>query len=112
MKKIECIIRPEKLDDVKEALNENGILGLTVTEAKGCGRQKGRKEMYRGVEYTLNLLPKIKIEVVVNDKDFDRVVKIISAASKTGEIGDGKIFITGIEDVYRIRTGEQGEDAI
>ena len=104
MKKIECIIRPEKLDDVKEALNENGILGLTVTEAKGCGRQKGRKEVYRGVEYTLNLLPKIKIEVVVNDKDFDRVVKIISEASKTGEIGDGKIFIIDIEDVYRIRT--------
>jgi nitrogen regulatory protein PII len=112
MKKVECIIRPEKLDDVKEALNKYGISGLTVIDVLGCGRQKGRKEVYRGVEYTLNLLPKIKIEVVVNDKDFDRVVKIISAASKTGEIGDGKIFITNIEDVYRIRTGEQGEDAI
>jgi nitrogen regulatory protein PII len=112
MKKIECIIRPEKLDDVKEALNENGILGLTVTEAKGCGRQKGRKEMYRGVEYTLNLLPKIKIEVVVSDKDLEKAIEIISITAKTGAIGDGKIFISNIEDVFRIRTGERGTDAV
>jgi len=112
MKKIECIIRPEKLDDVKEALNEAGIMGLTVTDVLGCGRQKGRKEVYRGIEYTLNLLPKIKIETVVMDEDVEKIAKIIIETAKTGTIGDGKIFISTIEDVYRIRTGETGEKAI
>ena len=112
MKKIECIIRPEKLDDVKEALNEAGIMGLTVTDVLGCGRQKGRKEVYRGIEYTLNLLPKIKIEIVVRDEDVENIAKIIIETAKTGLIGDGKIFVSTIEDVYRIRTGETGETAI
>jgi nitrogen regulatory protein PII len=112
MKKIECIIRPEKLDDVKEALNEAGIMGLTVSDVLGCGRQKGRKEVYRGIEYTLNLLPKIKIETVVRDEDVEKIAQIIIETAKTGLIGDGKIFISTIEDVYRIRTGETGETAI
>ena len=112
MKKIECIIRPEKLDDVKEALNEAGIMGLTVSDVLGCGRQKGRKEVYRGIEYTLNLLPKIKIETVVRDEDVENIAKIIIETAKTGLIGDGKIFVSAIEDVYRIRTGEKGETAI
>jgi len=112
MKKIECIIRPEKLDDVKEALDEAGIMGLTVTDVLGCGRQKGRKEVYRGIEYTLNLLPKIKIETVVSDGDVEKIAKIIIDTAKTGLIGDGKIFISTIDDVYRIRTGETGEIAI
>jgi nitrogen regulatory protein PII len=112
MKKIECIIRPEKLDEVKEALNEAGIMGLTVTDVLGCGRQKGRKEVYRGIEYTLNLLPKIKIETVVKDEDVEKIAKIIIETAKTGLIGDGKIFISTIEDVYRIRTGETGNTAI
>jgi len=112
MKKIECIIRPEKLDDVKEALDEAGIMGLTVTDVLGCGRQKGRKEVYRGIEYTLNLLPKIKIEAVVLDEDVEKIAKIIIETAKTGLIGDGKIFISTIDDVYRIRTGETGEVAI
>jgi len=112
MKKIECIIRPEKLDEVKEALNEAGIMGLTVADVLGCGRQKGRKEVYRGIEYTLNLLPKIKIETVVKDEDVEKIAKIIIETAKTGLIGDGKIFISTIEDVYRIRTGETGDIAI
>jgi nitrogen regulatory protein P-II 1 len=112
MKKIECIIRPEKLDDVKEALNEAGIMGLTVTDVLGCGRQKGRKEVYRGIEYTLNLLPKIKVEAVLKDEDVKRIANIIMETAKTGTIGDGKIFISNIEDVYRIRTGESGTEAI
>ena len=112
MKKIECIIRPEKLDEVKEALNEAGIMGLTVTDVLGCGRQKGRKEVYRGIEYTLNLLPKIKIETVVKDEDVEKIAKIIIETAKTGLIGDGKIFISTIDDVYRIRTGETGVTAI
>jgi nitrogen regulatory protein PII len=112
MKKIECIIRPEKLDDVKEALSEAGILGLTVSDVLGCGRQKGRKEVYRGIEYTLNLLPKIKIETVVRDEDVEKIARIIIETAKTGSIGDGKIFISTIEDAYRIRTGETGETAI
>lgn len=112
MKKIECIIRPEKLDEVKEALNEAGIMGLTVTDVLGCGRQKGRKEVYRGIEYTLNLLPKIKIETVVKDEDVQKIAKIIIETAKTGLIGDGKIFISTIDDVYRIRTGEKGDTAI
>ena len=112
MKKIECIIRPEKLDEVKEALDEAGIMGLTVTDVLGCGRQKGRKEVYRGIEYTLNLLPKIKIETVVRDEDVEKIALIISKTAKTGLIGDGKIFISTIDDAYRIRTGETGEIAI
>jgi nitrogen regulatory protein P-II 1 len=112
MKKIECIIRPEKLDDVKEALSEAGIMGLTVSDVLGCGRQKGRKEVYRGIEYTLNLLPKIKIEIVVRDEDVENIAKIIIETAKTGLIGDGKIFVSTIEDAYRIRTGETGETAI
>ncbi|MHB1377739.1 MAG: P-II family nitrogen regulator [Candidatus Humimicrobiaceae bacterium] len=112
MKKIECIIRPEKLDDVKEALNEAGIMGLTVSDVLGCGRQKGRKEVYRGIEYTLNLLPKIKIETVVRDEDVEDIAKIIIETAKTGLIGDGKIFISTIDGAYRIRTGETGETAI
>src|SRR5450830_870000 len=112
MKKIECIIRPEKLDDLKEALNEAGIMGLTVSDVLGCGRQKGRKEVYRGIEYTLNLLPKIKIETVVRDEDVENIAKIIIETAKTGLIGDGKIFVSTIEDAYRIRTGETGETAI
>ena len=112
MKKIECIIRPEKLDDVKEALNEAGIMALTVSDVLGCGRQKGRKEVYRGIEYTLNLLPKIKIETVVRDEDVENIAKIIIETAKTGQIGDGKIFVSTIEDAYRIRTGETGETAI
>jgi len=112
MKKIECIIRPEKLDEVKDALNEAGIMGLTVTDVLGCGRQKGRKEVYRGIEYTLNLLPKIKVEIVVKDEDVEKITAIISETAKTGLIGDGKIFISTIDDVYRIRTGETGEIAI
>ena len=112
MKKIECIIRPEKLDEVKEALNEAGISGMTVTDVLGCGRQKGRKEVYRGVEYTLNLLPKTKIETVVKDEDVQRIVKIIIETAKTGMIGDGKIFVSTIDDIYRIRTGETGEMAV
>jgi len=112
MKKIECIIRPEKLDEVKEALNEAGILGMTVTDVLGCGRQKGRKEVYRGVEYTLNLLPKVKIETVVKDEDVEKIAQLIIETAKTGSIGDGKIFVSTIDDAYRIRTRESGEKAI
>ncbi|MCE5329468.1 P-II family nitrogen regulator [bacterium] len=112
MKKIECIIRPEKLDEVKDALNEAGILGMTVTDVLGCGRQKGRKEVYRGVEYTLNLLPKVKIETIVKDEDVEKIAGIIIETAKTGSIGDGKIFISTIDDAYRIRTGESGEKAV
>jgi len=112
MKKIECIIRPEKLEEVKEALNEAGVLGMTVTDVLGCGRQKGRKEVYRGVEYTLNLLPKTKIEIVVKDEDVQRIAKIIIETAKTGMIGDGKIFVSTIDDIFRIRTGETGDMAI
>ena len=112
MKKIECIIRPEKLDEVKEALSEAGIMGLTVSDVLGCGRQKGRKEVYRGIEYTLNLLPKIKIETVVRDEEAEKIAKIIIETAKTGLIGDGKIFVSTVEEVYRIRTGEKGETAV
>ena len=112
MKKIECIIRPEKLDEVKDVLNEAGILGMTVIDVLGCGRQKGRKEVYRGVEYTLNLLLKVKIETVVKDEDVERIAGIIIETAKTGLIGDGKIFISTIDDAYRIRTGENGEKAV
>ncbi|MCL6612443.1 MAG: P-II family nitrogen regulator [Peptococcaceae bacterium] len=112
MKKIECILRPGKLEEVKEALNRYGVHGMTVMQVMGCGLQKGHKEVYRGTELTINLLPKIKIEVVVRDKDVDDVVALVRKAAATGAIGDGKIFIAGVEDAVRIRTGENGEDAI
>lgn len=112
MKKIEAIIKPFKLDDVREALSEVGITGLTVTEVKGFGRQKGHTELYRGAEYVVDFLPKVKIEVVVKEDQLDRCIEGISNAAQTGKIGDGKIFVTAVEQVIRIRTGEQGEDAI
>ena len=112
MKKIEAIIKPFKLDEVKEALHEIGIQGITVLEAKGFGRQKGHTELYRGAEYVVDFLPKIKIEVVIEDSMSDQVVEAIKAAARTGRIGDGKIFITTIDEAIRIRTGETGGDAI
>jgi len=112
MKKIEAIIKPFKLDDVKEALQEIGLSGITVTEARGFGRQKGHTELYRGAEYVVDFLPKIKIEIVVEDKMVDRTVDAIVAAARTGKIGDGKIFISPVEDAIRIRTGERGNSAI
>ena len=112
MKKIEAIIKPFKLDEVKEALHEVGVSGITVTEAKGFGRQKGHTELYRGAEYVVDFLPKVKLEVVVDDALADRVVEAISAAAQTGRIGDGKIFITAVEGAVRIRTGERDSDAI
>ncbi|WHO40803.1 P-II family nitrogen regulator [Sphingobium sp. AP49] len=112
MKKIEAIIKPFKLDEVKEALHEVGVSGITVTEAKGFGRQKGHTELYRGAEYVVDFLPKVKLEVVVDDALADRVVEAICAAAQTGRIGDGKIFITAIEGAVRIRTGERDSDAI
>jgi nitrogen regulatory protein P-II 1 len=111
-KKIEAIIKPFKLDEVKEALNDLGIKGLTVTEAKGFGRQKGHTELYRGAEYVVDFLPKVKIEVVLEDAMVDRAVESIMQAAKTGRIGDGKIFISTVEDVIRIRTGERGNEAV
>jgi len=112
MKKIEAIIKPFKLDEVKDALSAVGVQGLTVTEGKGHGRQKGHTELYRGAEYRVDFLPKIRIEVVVSDELCDRVVDAITQAANTGRIGDGKIFIIPLEDVIRIRTGEHGEAAI
>ena len=112
MKKIEAIIKPFKLDEVKEALHEVGVSGITVTEAKGFGRQKGHTELYRGAEYVVDFLPKVKLEVVVDDAMAGRVVEAISAAAQTGRIGDGKIFISAIEGAVRIRTGERDSDAI
>jgi nitrogen regulatory protein P-II 1 len=112
MKKIEAIIKPFKLEDVKEALNKIGVQGLTVIEAKGYGRQKGHTELYRGAEYVVDFLPKVKIEVVIEDQLLDRVVEAIMLAARSGKIGDGKIFVSTIEDVVRIRTGEKGTDAI
>lgn len=112
MKKIEAIIRPGKLEEIKEALNKYNIHGLTISQVMGCGLQKGRKEFYRGTEVTLNLLPKIKIEIVAKDNNVDEIIKLISEEAKTGEVGDGKIFVYNIEDVVRIRTGERGETAI
>lgn len=112
MKKIEAIIKPFKLDEVKEALHEVGVSGITVTEAKGFGRQKGHTELYRGAEYVVDFLPKVKLEVVVDDLLAERVVEAISAAAQTGRIGDGKIFISNIEGAVRIRTGERDSDAI
>jgi nitrogen regulatory protein P-II 1 len=112
MKKIEAIIKPFKLEEVKEALNEVGLKGLTVTEVKGFGRQKGHTELYRGAEYVVDFLPKVKIEVVVEDALLDRAIEAIRNAANTGRIGDGKIFVIPIEEVIRIRTGERGPEAI
>jgi len=112
MKKIEAIIKPFKLEEVKEALSGLGISGMTVTEVKGFGRQKGHTEIYRGSEYTVDFLPKVKIEVVVSDSMLDKGIQAISSAAKTGKIGDGKIFILPIENAIRIRTGETGEQAV
>ena len=112
MKKIEAIIKPFKLDEVKEALNEIGIKGITVSEVKGFGRQKGHTELYRGTEYVVDFLPKIKMEIVVKDDMVPKVVETIVETAKTGRIGDGKVFVVNVDDVVRIRTGERGEDAI
>ena len=112
MKKIEAFIQPYKLDEVKEALTESGLTGISVTEIKGFGRQKGHTELYRGSEYRVDFLPKIKIEIVVRDDDADRVVETIVEAARTGEVGDGKIFITLIEVAIRIRTGESGDTVL
>jgi len=112
MKKIEAIIRPFRIDDVREALGEIGVKGMTLTEVKGYGRQKGHTELYRGSEYQIDFLPKIKIEVVVSDRLADKVVDTIVNAAKTGQVGDGKIFIYDVEDAVRVRTGESGEDAL
>ncbi|EJF88949.1 P-II family nitrogen regulator [Bartonella tamiae] len=112
MKKIEAIIKPFKLDEVKEALQEVGLQGITVTEAKGFGRQKGHTELYRGAEYVVDFLPKIKVEVVVADELVDPAIEAIQKAAQTGRIGDGKIFVSPIEIAIRIRTGETGNDAV
>ena len=112
MKKVEAIIKPFKLDEVKDKLNELGIQGITVTEVKGFGRQKGHTELYRGAEYVVDFLPKIKMEIVIADSLVEDVVNAIVKAGQTGRIGDGKIFITNIEEAVRIRTGERGEDAV
>ena len=112
MKKIEAIIKPFKLDEVREALSEIGVTGLTVTEVKGFGRQKGHTELYRGAEYVVDFLPKVKVEIVVADSLLERAMEAIINAARTGKIGDGKIFVTTVEQVVRIRTGESGEAAI
>jgi len=112
MKKIEAIIKPFKLDDVKEALTAIGVIGMTVSEVRGFGRQKGHTELYRGGEYTVDFLPKIKVEVVVPDHLLDKVVEVMTAAAKTGSIGDGKIFVNPVESAVRIRTGERDESAV
>ncbi len=112
MKKIEAIVRPFKIDDIREVLTEIGVSGMTVTEVKGYGRQKGHTEVYRGSEYIINFLPKIKIEIIVKDSLVDQIISAIIKVTKTGEVGDGKIFISSIEEVIRIRTEESGEDAL
>jgi nitrogen regulatory protein P-II 1 len=112
MKKIEAIIKPFKLDEVKEALHDLGLAGMTVIEAKGFGRQKGHTELYRGAEYVVDFLPKVKIEVVMDDQLVERAIEAIQKAAETGRIGDGKIFISSVEEVVRIRTGERGSEAI
>ncbi|MEZ4332093.1 MAG: P-II family nitrogen regulator [Myxococcota bacterium] len=112
MKKIEAIIKPFKLDDVKEALSQVGVEGLTVTEVKGFGRQKGHTELYRGAEYVVDFLPKVKLEIVVSDEIVERVINAISDAANTGKIGDGKIFVLPLEEAIRIRTGERGPAAV
>jgi nitrogen regulatory protein P-II 1 len=112
MKKIEAIIKPFKLDDVREALSEIGIAGMTALEVKGFGRQKGHTELYRGAEYVIDFLPKVKLEVVVKDDQAESCIEAITNAARTGKIGDGKIFVSSVERVVRIRTGEEGDDAI
>ena len=112
MKKVEAVIKPFKLDEVREALSEIGVAGLTVTEVKGFGRQKGHTELYRGAEYVVDFLPKVKIEVAIDVKQLDRVIEAIVKAARTDKIGDGKIFVTDLEQVVRIRTGETGKDAL
>jgi nitrogen regulatory protein PII len=112
MKKVEAVVKPFKLDDVREALSELGITGMTAIEVKGFGRQKGHTELYRGAEYVVDFLPKVKLEIVVKDEDVDRCVETITNAARTGKIGDGKIFVTTVERVVRIRTGEIDDDAI
>jgi len=112
MKKVEAIIKPFKLDEVKEALHDVGIKGITVTEAKGFGRQKGHTELYRGAEYVVDFLPKVKVEVVMDDSLVERAIEAIQQAAQTGRIGDGKIFVSPIEETIRIRTGERGGDAV
>jgi nitrogen regulatory protein P-II 1 len=112
MKKIEAVLKPFKLDEVREALSDIGVTGLTVTEVKGFGRQKGHTELYRGAEYVVDFLPKVKVEVIVQDSLVDRAIEAIVKAARTGKIGDGKIFVTTVEQVVRIRTGESGEAAI
>ncbi len=112
MKKIEAVIKPFKLDDVREALSEIGITGMTAIEAKGFGRQKGHTELYRGAEYVVDFLPKVKLEIVVKEADLERSIEAITQAAQTGKIGDGKIFVSSVEKVVRIRTGETDDDAI
>ncbi|OCC15211.1 Nitrogen regulatory protein P-II [Dissulfuribacter thermophilus] len=112
MKKIEAIIKPFKLDDVKEALNEIGIKGMTISEVKGYGRQKGHKEIYRGAEYVVDFIPKVKLEIIVEAEQVEQVITKIRDAAQTGKIGDGKIFVLPVEEVVRVRTGERGKDAI
>jgi nitrogen regulatory protein P-II 1 len=112
VKKIEAVIKPFKLDEVKEALHDLGVTGMTVTEVKGFGRQKGHTELYRGAEYVVDFLPKVRLEVVVGDELAARVVEAIADAARTGRIGDGKIFVTSVEEAVRIRTGERGTDAV
>lgn len=112
MKKIEAVVKPFKLDDVREALSEIGVTGMTVTEVKGFGRQKGHTELYRGAEYMVDFLPKMKIDLIVADEDVDRVIEVVVKTARTGKIGDGKIFVTDVHRVIRIRTGEENEEAI
>ncbi|XSG82745.1 MAG: P-II family nitrogen regulator [Methyloligella sp. ZOD6] len=112
MKKVEAIIKPFKLDEVKEALQEIGLQGITVTEAKGFGRQKGHTELYRGAEYVVDFLPKVKLELVIDDDMIDKAIDAITRSAKTGRIGDGKIFVSAVEEAVRIRTGETGSEAI
>lgn len=112
MKKVEAIVKPFKLDEVKDALNDIGIQGMTVTEVKGFGRQKGHTELYRGAEYVIDFIPKIKVEIVTSDSLVQKVVDTIEKVARTGKIGDGKIFVYAVEDVIRIRTGERGEAAL
>jgi nitrogen regulatory protein P-II 1 len=112
MKKVEAVIKPFKLDEVKDALQEIGVQGMTVTEARGYGRQKGHTELYRGAEYVIDFLPKVKLEVIVPDDQAERVVEAIVASARSGRIGDGKIFVSDVEDVIRIRTGERGPQAV
>jgi nitrogen regulatory protein P-II 1 len=112
MKKVEAIVKPFKLDEVREALSELGVTGLTVTEVKGFGRQKGHTELYRGAEYVVDFLPKVKVEVIVADSLVDRAIEAVVKAARTGKIGDGKIFVTNVEQAVRIRTGESGEAAV